>query len=197
MRFFFSVFVLLLLPLFSQVKSQKHLDIAQSFIGTKELTGHNDGAEVEMFLNSVGRKKGESWCSAFVSFCLSSAKVRAPTTRSGLARSFKLQNKIIPAVDVLRGTKKISKGSIIGWEKGNTVFGHIGFTFTSPKAPPEADWSGPYGTTIEGNTSSGLPAVCLAGAKGNQFDGDGVYLRSRVIQPANYFRICWFILVRS
>ncbi len=181
MRFFFLVCVLLLLPLFSQVSAQKHLQIAQSFIGTKELTGHNDGKEVEMFLNSVGRKKGDSWCSAFVSFCLSSAKVRAPTTRSGLARSFKLQNKIIPAVDVLRGTKKISKGSIIGWEKGNTVFGHIGFTYTN--------WAGPYGTTIEGNTSSGL--------KGNQSDGDGVYLRSRVIQPANYFRICWFILVRS
>jgi hypothetical protein len=170
-----------LLPLSLTVNAQKHLAIAQTFVGTKEATGENDGTEVEMFLKSVGRKKGDSWCSAFVSYCLSTADVREPKIRSGLARAFKKSKGLINANDVLRGTKKAETGSIVGWEKGGTVFGHIGFCLTN--------WDKQYGTTIEGNTSSG--------AKGSQSDGDGVYIRSRSIQPANYFRIRWFVPVKN
>lgn len=179
MRFSYLVLLLSLLLLYSEVNGQKHLDIAQTFVGIKEATGHNDGIEVEMFLQSVGRKKGDSWCSAFVSFCLQSADVKEPKIRSGLARAFKKSKGLINANDVLRGTKKVESGSIIGWEKGNMVFGHIGFTLTK--------WNKQYGITIEGNTSSGV--------KGSQSDGDGVYIRSRSIQPANYFRIKWFVPV--
>lgn len=145
----------------------------------KEASGHNDGPEVESFLKSVGRKKGDSWCAAFVSYCLIIGNVKEPTIRSGLARAFKRSNNLIDANDVLRGIKKIPPGSIVGWEKGNTIFGHIGFVLTG--------WNKQYGITIEGNTSSGV--------KGSQSDGDGVYIRSRSIQPANYFRIKWFVLV--
>jgi hypothetical protein len=170
--------LLLLLPLFSVVSGQKHLQIAESFVGVTEKTGKNDGHEVEMFLQSVGRKKGDSWCSAFVSYCLTAANVKEPKIRSGLARAFKKNKGLINANDVLRGSKKIEAGSIVGWEKGNTVFGHIGFV---------KSWNKQHGITIEGNTSSGM--------KGSQSDGDGVYIRSRSIQPANYFRIRWFVPV--
>ncbi len=185
MRYSFWVCLLLLLPLLStvsgQAASKEHLDIAQTFVGTKEATGRNDGAEVEMFLKSVGRKKGDSWCAAFVSYCLITANVKEPKIRSGLARDFKRSKGLIDAKFVLRGTKKIKAGSIVGWEKMNTVFGHIGFTLTK--------WNKQFGTTIEGNTSSG--------ESGSQSNGDGVYIRSRSIQPANYFRIRWFVLVRG
>lgn len=178
MRFSYLALLLSLLLLSSTVSGQKHLDIAQSFVGVQEATGRNDGPEVEMFLQSVGRKKGDSWCSAFVSYCLTVTDVKEPTIRSGLARAFKKSKGLINANDVLRGTKKIEPGSIVGWEKGNTIFGHIGFVM---------DWRQQYGTTIEGNTSSGV--------QGSQSDGDGVYIRSRSIQPANYFRIRWFVPV--
>ncbi len=178
MRYSFLVCVLLLLLLLSIVSGQKHLDIAQTFVGTKEATGKNDGPEVEMFLKSVGRNKGDSWCSAFVSYCLATASVKEPKIRSGLARAFKKSKGLINANDVLRGIKKVYPGSIVGWEKGNTVFGHIGIVM---------DWQKKYGITIEGNTSSG--------EKGSQSNGDGVYIRSRSIQPANYFRIRWFVPV--
>ncbi len=179
MRFSFWVFALLLLLLSSTVSSQKHLQIAQTYIGIQEATGNNDGEPVETFLRSVGRNKGDAWCAAFVSYCLTVANAKHPTVRSGLARSFKRSKGIIRAIDVLRGVKKVDKGFIVGWEKGETISGHIGFVFTK--------WNKQFGTTIEGNTSSG--------SKGNQSDGDGVYIRSRSIQPANYFRICWFIPV--
>lgn len=179
MRYFFWACLLLLLLLSSIVNAQKHLDIAQHYVGVKEATGNNDGKEVEMFLHSVGRKKGDSWCAAFVSFCLTQANVKEPKIRSGLARDFKREKKLIMANDVLRGIKKVEPGYIVGWEKGNTIFGHLGFALTN--------WNKAYGTTIEGNTSSGI--------KGSQFNGDGVYIRSRIIQPANYFRIVWFVPV--
>lgn len=179
MRFFYLVSLLLLLPLYSTVNAQPtHLDAAECFVGVKEATGNNDGKEVEMFLKSVGRKKGDAWCAAFVSYCLSVANVGDPKIRSGLARDFKRSKNLINANDVLRGIKKVEPGSIVGWEKQNTIFGHLGFVM---------DWRTQYGTTIEGNTSSGV--------QGSQSDGDGVYIRSRSIQPANYFRIRWFIPV--
>ena len=179
MRYFFWAFLLLLLLPLLILNAQKHLDIAKSYAGVKEATGNNDGKEVEMFLQSVGRKKGDSWCAAFVSFCLTKADVKEPKIRSGLARDFKRSKNLINANDVLRGIKKIEPGYIVGWEKGNTIFGHLGFALTR--------WYKVYGTTIEGNTSSGIT--------GNQSDGDGVYIRSRKIEPANYFRIVWFVPV--
>lgn len=180
MRFSCSVYLLLFLLLsFTANTAQTHLQIAESFVGVTEATGNNDGPEVEMFLHSVGRHKGDSWCAAFVSYCLTAADVKEPKIRSGLARAFKKSKGLIDANDVLRGIKKVEPGSIVGWEKGNTIFGHLGFALTK--------WNKQYGTTIEGNTSSG--------EKGSQFNGDGVYIRSRIIQPANYFRIRWFIPV--
>lgn len=179
MRYFFLAFLLLLLLPSLILNAQKHLDIAKSFVGVKEATGNNDGKEVEMFLQSVGRKKGDSWCAAFVSFCLTQANAQEPKIRSGLARDFKRAKNLILANDVLKGIKEVKPGYIVGWEKGNTIFGHLGFAITS--------WNKAHGTTLEGNTSSG--------AQGSQSDGDGVYIRSRTIQPANYFRIVWFVPV--
>jgi hypothetical protein len=57
------------------------------------------------------------------------------------------------------------------------MFGHVGFV---------VEWRGKSGTTVEGNTSSGL--------KGSQNDGDGVYMRKRTINPYSYFRITDFTI---
>lgn len=40
--------------------------IASTQVGVKELTGKNDGVEVESYLKSVGLGKGYAWCMAFV-----------------------------------------------------------------------------------------------------------------------------------
>lgn len=157
----------------------RHMDTAKFYIGTTEKTGKNDGPEVEMFLKSVGLKKGAQWCAAFVSYNLIAAKnVKEPTVRSGLARSF-VTKKSIKAVDVLRKIKKIPIGSLVIWRKGTSISGHIGIL--------NKDWIGEKGSTVEGNTSSGTA--------GSQYDGGGVYARTRKIEPANYFRITDFTLV--
>ena len=171
----------LALLLHSSVASQespRHMQIAKGYVGTVEKTGHNDGAKIEWIIKSEGGATGSSYCSYFVSKCLDSAKVKEPTIRSGLARNF-ITKKSIPANDVLIGKTKIPEGTILIFQKGNTINGHIGFV---------KSWNKQYGNTIEGNTSSGQT--------GSQADGDGIWERKRKIEPTNYFRITSFTLVK-
>lgn len=151
--------------------------IAKGFIGTKE-QGNNGGYWVERFQKVCKAPRGSQWCASFVNFCLDSAGVKGlPFTGSGLARSFALRNKTIKATKVLAENLKLPAGTIIVWRRGSTPFGHAGIVDT---------WQGKKGTTVEGNTSSGL--------KGSQYDGDGVWNRVRTINPTDYFRITDFVL---
>jgi len=177
MRFIFSVFAFLLVLFFTQLNAQEHLDTAKSYVNVTELTGQNDGPEVEKFLKFVDRKKGDSWCAAFVSYCLGVNNVLAPKANSGVAQRF-ITKRSVSAFRVLDGTVKIPPGTILVWKRGNTWQGHVGFV---------VDWNGKSGQTIEGNTSPGR--------KGSQRNGDGVYIRKRKIYPGNYFRITHFTFV--
>ncbi len=178
MRLCCYLLLFLLLPLsstFSQIKTANilYIDTAFSYVGVKEATGKNDGAVIERFLKSVGRKKGDSWCAAFVSYCLTAVNHPFPV-RSGLSRAFVTKQSIY-ATKVLQGQKEVACGDLAIWQNGNTISGHIAIVVIADKTKF---------ITIEGNTSSGQ--------KGTQADGDGVYIRERTIQPYNYFRIKWF-----
>ncbi|MDZ7802362.1 CHAP domain-containing protein [Thiohalophilus sp.] len=154
-----------------------HLELAETYVGTTELSGENDGPEVERFLASVGLQAGNPYCAAFISFTLDETEgIKYPTeVRSGLASHF-ITDQSISAKQVLRGTVDIEPGTVLIWRKGNTIYGHAGFV-TTQTAINEFE-------TIEANTSGGV--------YGNQADGDGVWRRSRSIQAGNYFRITDF-----
>jgi hypothetical protein len=164
------------LPLFAS-RSHEVLKIAEGFVGTKE-EKNNSGFWVDRFLKSCKIKPGAQWCAAFVNFCLDSAGIKTlPFTGSGLARHFATRNKTIKAKDVLQKNIDLPAGTIVVWRRGTTPFGHAGIV---------KSWKGKNGITIEGNTSSGQ--------KGSQSDGDGVWRRSRSINPTNYFRITDFVI---
>lgn len=148
--------------------------IAKSYVGTVEKTGNNDGPKIEYIIKRGGGSKGSSYCAYFVTMCIDSAKVKTPTIRTGLAINFKTKNSI-SAKDVLIGKKKITCGTILIFQHGTTWHGHTGFVLK---------WDKESGTTIEGNTSSGL--------SGSQSNGDGIWQRQRTIEPLNYFRIVSF-----
>jgi len=64
--------------LFSQ--NNKLIEVQKIYtaeIGTKELTGHNDGQRVEEYLASCGLKRGQPWCAAFVCWTFKKAGVKA------------------------------------------------------------------------------------------------------------------------
>lgn len=154
-----------------------HLEIAKSYVGTIEATGNNDGPKIEYIIRRGHGAPHSPYCAYFVTLCIDSAGVKLPSVRSGLARSFKLKSSI-KAKDVLIGKVTVPPGSIIVWERGNTINGHTGLV---------RKWYVDWGLTVEGNTSGG--------DAGSQSDGDGFWSKSRNIEPANYFRITAFTLV--
>jgi len=57
------------------------VDSLTSQLHVREVTGKNDGVEVEKYLRFVGRYKGDAWCAAYVSYNLHSVGVTtAPRT---------------------------------------------------------------------------------------------------------------------
>ena len=157
-----------------------HVDTVLAYVGTVERGGANRGPHVERFLRAVGLGPGQPWCAAFVSYALDAAAVRGPfdgrgrVVRSGLAARF-ITSRGIRASEALRGTKSVPDGSVVVWRRGSGPFGHAGFVMR---------WRGARGETVEGNTSSG--------AGGSQADGEGVWRRTRTVQPGSHFRIVSF-----
>ena len=138
------------------------IDTASSYVGVKEKTGSNDGKEVEMFLNSVGLKKGNPWCQAFIYYCFKANYKKPPIPRSAMAQSsfnYALKHGIkTPLV--------LKPGDLIIWKKASSWSGHVGLIDSVGK--------GGWVQTIEGNTSNGKT--------GSQREGNGVFKRLR-----NYF----------
>lgn len=155
----------------------KHLSIAEGYVGTTEKTGHNDGPEIEKIIKHGGGAKGASYCGYFIWTILDSAQVKTPKVRSGMARGYKIKSSI-DANDVLIGKVKIPPGTLVIFQKGETIFGHVGIV---------KSWGKKYGYTVEANTSPNNT--------GSQSNGDGIWYKYRSIQPLNYFRVRWFTLV--
>ncbi|MEO8887305.1 MAG: CHAP domain-containing protein [Mucilaginibacter sp.] len=129
-----------------------------SQIGVRELTGHNDGKSVEMFLRYCGLSKGEPWCAAFV--CWSLGQNRIPNPQSGYCPDlFTLKNIIWKRTQ--KNTIQPLPSDIFGLyfpEKGRIA--HVGFI---------EKWASTTVTTVEGNTNQ-------AGSR----EGDGVYRKIRL-----------------
>lgn len=166
----------LLLVSSSDATPQPHLDTARSYIGTRE-HGNNRGALVDRWNRFVRAPYGSPWCAAFVSYCLSAGNARSPRVRSAWSRAF-TAHPAVSATAVLTGAYKVRAGDIIVWRRSATA-GHIGFALEN--------WKKHTGKTIEGNTSSGQG--------GSQWDGGGVYIRTRSVSPYNHFRITHFVPV--
>lgn len=134
--------------------------VAAGEIGTTEKTGRNDG-EVEKYLTSVGLKKGDPYCAAFV-FWVGRESLGAsnPYPRSGWSP------------DQVEGGSLVSNGAtarpgdtfgIYFPSKGRVA--HTGFVET---------WGSGSVVTIEANTS---PQAATGEADRN---GDGVWRKRRL-----------------
>lgn len=142
------------------------VDSADKYLHVREIA-ENRSPDIDKWNRYVGNPLGSSYCAAFVS-----NMVKQPHLKTGLATKLIKRNSV-KSDDVLKGAI-IEPGWIVIWRKGNSVFGHAGIVVS---------WNKKSGTTIEANTSAG---------KGSQSNGDGVYVRSRRIDPFSYFRITHF-----
>jgi hypothetical protein len=148
---------------------------ARKWVGVKEATGHNDGVEVEKFQKAVdGKAQGESWCMAFVQFCLQQVEA-AEQVRTNVFSSehcLTVWNK----TPVEHRSETPAAGYIVIWQHGDTTQGHTGIVTGVVNANTFS--------TIEGNTGSGAGVIR---------DGDGVYNRSRELTGAGTMKVVGFL----
>jgi hypothetical protein len=144
---FFSVVLLFLLAYCSKGVELPQIDTASKYIGIKEI-GNNAGFSDKIFeaqMYKTGWRKGQAWCSWFVSFILNKIKAIFPKIRTGLARNF-IMNKSIEAHQAQYYRNKLN-GWLAIWQHGNTIHGHIGIV---------SDWQRESGRIIQGNVTGGI-----------------------------------------
>lgn len=144
------------------------LEVARTQLFVRELTGKNDGKEVESYLKSVGLGKGYAWCMAFMywAFQVASSELKIPN----------VMPKTAGVLDCLRKAKRYvvlnpASGDqfIMDFGKG---LGHTGLV---------SEVKGSYIYTIEGNTSAD-PSY-----SGEDREGNGIFERKRGISSIKAF----------
>ncbi len=149
---------------------------ARKWVGVREATGHNDGPDVERFQKAVdGKAQGESWCMAFVQFCLMQVEAKN-AMRTNLFHAEHCMTVWNNSPKSMRDTLP-HPGFIVIWQHGTGSNGHTGIVTS------ESDSSGMF-HTIEGNTGSGAGVIR---------DGDGVYERQRNLKGSGDMRVVGFL----
>lgn len=118
------------------------VDTLVSYIGVEELTGNNDGQEVEMFIAATGLnpKGGYPWCAAFISYTFQANGLEVPKYSARAAAWFDKEHLI--------ANKKAVEGDL-----GSLYYARLGrighiFMYLKPFKNPT-----PYVVTGEGNTN--------------------------------------------
>ncbi len=147
--------------------------VAESQCGITELTGHNDGRQVEEFLTFVGLKKGDPWCSAVLCWIFNQFGASNPC--SGLAASWFRKGKIV--YDRRYPTKaKLVRQADLG-----------GINFDDPPGIHHVMiidvWGSQWVDTYEGNTSD-------ANEGKTTYEGQGFFhkrrLKKQIFQVASW-----------
>ena len=134
-------------------------EIYRSQIGVRELTGRNDGRQVEMFLASCNLAKGNPWCAAFITWTFKTAGIK--TVVSGYSPAWFPAKKTIYTRGASGNATPITADVFGIWFESKKRIAHVGFIDEWP--------SGNYAITVEGNTND-------AGSR----EGDGVYRKRRL-----------------
>jgi hypothetical protein len=133
-----------------------------SQVGVGELTGHNDGPDVEKYLKSVGLKKGYAWCAAYVKWCYDQAKIK--TTMNGAAASAHNNNNLVLFKHKFIKDPEAGDAFTLWYSNLNRI-GHTGFFHKKVNSS--------IFESYEGNTGEG--SAIDVGTR----EGDGVYHKYR------------------
>lgn len=140
-------------------------ELAATKLGIREMGGNNHGPWVKKFLAAVGLPEGYAWCDAFQSFEMEGAAGhRLPIESASVAQTYATGKQLGWAVT------RPARGDLVCYDfDGDGQFDdHIGLVVKVVAIGPMLTLE-----TVEGNTSSGVA--------GSQGDGDGVFLRRRVV----------------
>jgi hypothetical protein len=140
-------------------------ELAATKLGIREVGPNNHGPWVKKFLAEVGLPEGYAWCDAFQSFEMrEAAGHKLPIESASVLQTYATGKKLGWAV------AKPARGDLVCYDfDGDGQFNdHIGLVVRVVSIGPMLTLE-----TVEGNTSSGVA--------GSQGDGDGVFLRRRVV----------------
>jgi hypothetical protein len=140
-------------------------ELAATKLGIHEVGGNNHGPWVKKFLAEVGLPEGYAWCDAFQSFEMEGcAGHKLPIESASVEQTYATGKKLGWVVS------KPARGDLVCYDfDGDGRFNdHIGLVVRVLGLGPMMTLE-----TVEGNTSSGTA--------GSQGDGDGVFVRRRVV----------------
>jgi hypothetical protein len=151
------------------IKQSVLIGVASAFVGVKE-NGYNDGEFVRMFQDFIGDAQKESWCMAFVQYCVNLTDKIMYRVDHEMAQS--IIHKSEHCLTVWNNTSQILRlnapvpGCIVIWNHVGTSNGHTGIVESV---------DGTTMTVLEGNTGPG---------KGVEANGDGVYRKIRYLDTS-------------
>ena len=140
-------------------------EVAATKLGIHEVGGNNHGPWIKTFLAEVGLPEGYAWCDAFQSYEEHGvAGRRLPIESASVVQTYDTAKHLGWVVSTP------VRGDLVCYDlDGDGAYDdHIGLVVKAAALGPMYALQ-----TVEGNTSSG--------AGGSQSDGDGVYLRRRVV----------------
>src|SRR3954465_2357531 len=140
-------------------------ELAATKLGIREVGANNHGPWVKKFLAAVGLPEGYAWCDAFQSFEMEQAAGhRLPIESASVGQTYATGKQLG------WGVTKPARGDLVCYDfDGDGQYDdHIGLVVKVVGLGPMLTLQ-----TVEGNTSSGVA--------GSQGDGDGVFLRQRVV----------------
>lgn len=145
------------------------IDLLLTQVGVKELTGKNDGVEVESYLKSVGLGKGYAWCQAFLYWGFDNVAKTTNSTNPMPKTAGVLDNWNKSAKYQVSKNDKPQVGDVFVMDFGKGQ-GHTGLIIAV---------EGDYIITVEGNTSAD-PTLAS-----EDREGQGVFKRRRKISTIN------------
>lgn len=118
-------------------------ELALSQVGVRELTGNNDGKQVERYLRSVGLKKGQPWCAAFMAWLHNERGI--PNPESAWSPDWFRTNVVFDKFDKNQLDFESRPGQVFGlWFSSKKRIAHVGLIVAQTTRHYE---------TVEGNTS--------------------------------------------
>lgn len=146
------------------------VELAAAALGIHEVGGNNRGPWIKKFLAATGLPEGYAWCDAFQSFEIEQAAgKKLPIESAGVWNTVNVASQ--------RGwiVKRPFKGDLVAYDlNGDGVKNdHIGLVVKVLHIDPVFVLI----RTVEGNTGSGNA--------GSQSDGDGVFIRVRMVRRSS------------
>lgn len=141
-------------------------ELAAARSGVREVGGNNHGPEVKKFLAEVGLPEGYAWCDAFQSYEEHAvAGRRLPIESASVAQTYATAK----TLGWIATTPARGDLVLYDFDGDGQTDDHIGIVVSASALP--GCWKL---NTVEGNTGDGSAA-----------DGDGVYLRTRVVKRSS------------